>query len=260
MKKLVFIKFGGSAITDKTKPLTVNKNAIRRAAEEMQEVWRHKDKDTTVVIGNGAGSFGHYAAQQYGTKTEEAIQAIHQSVVELNHHLVSQLADRGLPVVSFAAGSLFQVENGQVTNTTASSFIEVLNEGKIPSVYGDILKDTNGEGIIFSTERIFRELINPLKERFQILRVVHVGTVPGVLDADQNVIPSITSHTWSEVQQHIYAPKGFDVTGGMKHKIEESLELAQQGIESVLCNLEDTGTVSEAALGNASINGTRILV
>jgi isopentenyl phosphate kinase len=59
-KRLVCLKLGGSLITDKAKPMQAKKDIIRTLAKQIASALK-KDPDLQLIIGNGAGSFGHYA-------------------------------------------------------------------------------------------------------------------------------------------------------------------------------------------------------
>ncbi|MEA3340385.1 MAG: uridylate kinase, partial [Chloroflexota bacterium] len=67
IQSVIFIKLGGSLITDKTRAYTVRREVVARLAEEV-----HRALDAApglrLVIGHGSGSFGHWAAKPYGTR------------------------------------------------------------------------------------------------------------------------------------------------------------------------------------------------
>ena len=56
----------------------------------------------------------------------------------------------------------------------------------------------------------------------------------GFLDKQGQLVPEITAKTWPKISQDLRHTRGFDVTGGMGLKIEESLILAKKGIKSVI--------------------------
>src|SRR5690349_7395587 len=58
-KALVLVKLGGSAITDKSRERTVQKNILQQLAREL------KTSKTPLLISHGAGSFAHRSAQKY---------------------------------------------------------------------------------------------------------------------------------------------------------------------------------------------------
>src|SRR5258708_34251294 len=63
---LTFIKLGGSLITDKREAEHFQADVMRRAAQEIVAACRAMP-ELRLVIGHGSGSFGHVAAQKYGT-------------------------------------------------------------------------------------------------------------------------------------------------------------------------------------------------
>jgi isopentenyl phosphate kinase len=80
----------------------------------------------------------------------------------------------------------------------------------------------------------------PVKE------VIHLTQVDGVLDSNKEVIPEITEENWEAVQESIYEPKGYDITGGMKHKIETALKYAKKGVTTRILNGEKPDVFNQA--------------
>ena len=79
MKELVFIKLGGSLITDKTRPYTPLLDVMDDLALQITTTLQAQP-DLRLVIGHGAGSFGHVAASEYKTRDgyPRASQLIHR--------------------------------------------------------------------------------------------------------------------------------------------------------------------------------------
>jgi isopentenyl phosphate kinase len=65
IKNLTLVKLGGSLINNKTRPYTVKNKIINRLASEIKTVI-DKDACLDLLIGYGAGSFGHYPVYLYG--------------------------------------------------------------------------------------------------------------------------------------------------------------------------------------------------
>ena len=63
---LVFLKLGGSLITDKNKPNTAQALVLARIAGEISATLKN-NKGIKLLIGHGSGSFGHVAGEKYGT-------------------------------------------------------------------------------------------------------------------------------------------------------------------------------------------------
>ncbi len=63
----IFLKLGGSLITDKTKVEHARQSVIRRLAREIKAA-REARPDLHIGLGHGSGSFGHVAAKKHGTR------------------------------------------------------------------------------------------------------------------------------------------------------------------------------------------------
>ncbi|MBN1319078.1 MAG: hypothetical protein JXA42_26580, partial [Anaerolineales bacterium] len=59
---VLFLKLGGSLITDKTRRETPRFDVIKWLAAEVREALDRRP-DLKLVIGHGSGSFGHFAAK-----------------------------------------------------------------------------------------------------------------------------------------------------------------------------------------------------
>jgi isopentenyl phosphate kinase len=78
-----------------------------------------------------------------------------------------------------------------------------------------------------------------------------------VHDKNGEVIKDITTRNKEEVLSSLAQTKGFDVTGGMRHKIEEALKHSKNGIQTYIGRVTDSNTVDNIAMGNHS-SGTII--
>src|SRR5215470_17661068 len=103
---LIFVKLGGSLITDKRESQHFHAEVTRRAAQEIVAALAAKP-DLKVVIGHGSGSFGHVAAQKYGTMNGVHSDADWRGFAEvgtiarrLNSLVTETLFETGLPVIS----------------------------------------------------------------------------------------------------------------------------------------------------------------
>src|SRR5215207_11554757 len=67
MKELIFLKLGGSLITDRTQPYTPRLDIIEDVALQISAALQDYP-DLRLVIGHGSGSFGHVAASEYHTR------------------------------------------------------------------------------------------------------------------------------------------------------------------------------------------------
>ncbi len=250
LPELICIKFGGSVITKKDSPVTPRPEIIARLAREFASLRRQKP-EAAFLIGNGAGSFGHYKVLEYnmkqGIQTPEQVFGycdVHASVQELNALVVTALLKEGIPACSMQPSALFTAEDGQQQTRSMDSISAMLKTGIVPVVYGDIILDTKRGSVVFSTEDIFAQLLEALPS-YVVSTIIHVSNVEGVLTQDTTLIPQITRSNWEEVQRHIFTGNGFDVTGGMKHKIETALSYATRGISTRIISGEIPDTLAQ---------------
>ena len=65
--EIIFLKLGGSLITDKDKPYTPRLDKLADLALEIKTVL-DSTPELVLILGHGSGSFGHTAAKKYGTR------------------------------------------------------------------------------------------------------------------------------------------------------------------------------------------------
>ena len=67
MSDLIFLKLGGSLLTDKTSEETLRPDVLDRLASEICQALA-LDRCIPLLLGHGSGSFGHVAAAKHGTR------------------------------------------------------------------------------------------------------------------------------------------------------------------------------------------------
>lgn len=263
MPKLTLIKLGGSIITNKEVPKTVQKPIVTRL---VQEIARAKaELDEVFMIGHGQGSFAHAPALRYKTmdgfisKESPMGMAITQdSAAQLNRIIVAECINEHLPAVSFLFSNSLVTHNRQAKHWCSQVLLEYLEKGLFPVTCGDVIVDEKQGCTIWSTEKILAYLAEELPaEDYHVERIIHVTEVAGVLDGSGKVIDVVSRNNQEEIKKHINGTKGFDVTGGMWHKIEESLELADKGISSYIISGLKKDNLYNCLLNN-SFEGTKI--
>lgn len=261
-KPLVFIKIGGSLITDKNKPFSVRERALSIICDEVKKA---QASGKQLVVGHGAGSFAHVPAKKYqthkGILNEESYRGIAEVAdvaAQLNRIVIKALLNAGVNAVSISPLSTMVAENHKLQSICTNSIEETLRLGLLPVLYGDQILDTQVGCTIFSTEMVLGYLALHLKEKgYVIERMIHCGQTNGVYDENGKTIEVITPSTIDQYQTAIGGSGGTDVTGGMEHKVNETLELAKQGIPGLIIDGIEHGTLSEAIEGKPVL-GTRI--
>ncbi|MEZ4771154.1 MAG: isopentenyl phosphate kinase [Caldilineales bacterium] len=265
---VVFLKLGGSLITDKTRPETARLDVLDRLAGELQTV-RQQMPHLRILLGHGSGSFGHAAAARHGTRSGVSSPAGWQGFAEvadaaarLNRVVVGRLLAAGVPVWSIQPSASARCEDGRLVAWQTDAVTLAFERGLVPLVFGDTVLDTVRGGTIASTEELFGWLL----PRLLPMRIVLAGIVDGVYDSDPLLnadavrLPVITPATLPGYAARLGGSHGVDVTGGMLTKVSEMCRLvaAQPGTEVRLVSGLRAGAVLGAILGRDA-GGTRIL-
>lgn len=267
-KSLVFLKLGGSLITDKTKAESARKTILQRLADEIQQA-RQEAPNLGILLGHGSGSFGHVAARRYGTRAGVLdapgwmgfVQVAH-AAARLNRLVVTTFLEAGIPVWSIQPSASACCADGQLIRWDASIVKMALDRDLLPLVYGDTVLDVKRGGTIASTEELFAWLAMEL----QPTHIILTGTVDGVF-ADDPILNPQAEH-WPEIRvsdlprlrASLGGSHGVDVTGGMLSKVNEMCQLVTRvpGLHVRLISGQRPGAVYKALLNQPAAGGTVI--
>ncbi|MEN8098147.1 MAG: isopentenyl phosphate kinase [Chloroflexota bacterium] len=226
-QNLVFLKLGGSLITDKLRPRTERRPVIRRLAQEIQSALQ-ACPDMKLLIGHGSGSFGHVEAQRYqtrqGVRTEDdwlGFSHVVHSAATLHRTIIGAFLLENLPVVGIQPFSTARCSNGQIVDMDWEFVSNVFDNGLIPVVYGDASFDEEIGGTIISTEEIFSFLAQKLLPR----SILIAGISDGVIGVDDQPLERITPKDLSHLREIVKGSSAVDVTGGMASKVDLMLKL-----------------------------------
>ncbi len=252
---LVFLKLGGSLITEKSRARTPRPDVIRRLALEIASA--RQTASPRIVLGHGSGSFGHIEAKKYGTaggvKTAEdwvGFAAVWSAADALNRLMMDALAAAGVPAVRMAPSSNAILENGLLKEISAEPVQRALESGLVPVVYGDVVFDRTRGGGIASTEMVFSALAPALHPD----RILMAGIESGVFadyPARKTLLRRIRIAEWDTLRRSLEGSEHIDVTGGMLSKVQSMLELAggQGDLKALVFSGAVEGNVRRALLG-----------
>lgn len=222
------IKLGGSVITNKRIENSFNADVMKQLAHEIAQAWH--TKPTSLIIGHGSGSFGHFVAHRYGTMTGvkspeqwRGFAEVGRVAGELNRLVMDELVAVGLPILKIQPSASALCRDGELIQMALHPLETALEHGLVPLVYGDIALDEVRGGTIISTETIMTYLAKNLP----VARVFLLGDVDGVFDGDGQVIPRITPNTLADYQSALGGSYGTDVTGGMFAKVRDMVNLVK---------------------------------
>jgi len=262
MKPIILIKIGGSLITDKSKPYTLKGKALHIICEEIKKA---QGLDKQLIIGHGGGSFAHVPAKKHqtqkGTEGDESMEGIAEvanDAAKLNRIVINKMLEVGINALSICPSSIMVSENKQLKEIFSESIEMSLGKNLLPVLYGDQILDAKTGGTIFSTEKVLGYVALHLKEKgYQIERIIHCGKTNGVYNEDGKTVEVINTDNFKQYEDFLDGSSGVDVTGGMIHKVEETLKLAQKGIPGLIIDGIEHGSLSSAIKGEPVV-GTKI--
>ncbi|WP_232702279.1 isopentenyl phosphate kinase [Halobacterium wangiae] len=215
----VVLKLGGSVVTEKDSPETVDDDQLADLAAAVGEA-----NVSDLVVVHGGGSFGHPHAAEHGVSTSEgttdsaAVRDIAAAMERLNDAVVGALAGAGVPAVPvhpFSTGH--RTADGDLALPT-DHVAAMLEEGFVPVLHGDVLTHTGEGATIVSGD----ELVTHVAVGLGAKRLGLCSTVPGVLDEDGEVVGEIGSY--DDVAAALGGSDATDVTGGMAAKVRSLLD------------------------------------
>jgi isopentenyl phosphate kinase len=253
---LIFLKLGGSLITDKTRPFCPRPEKIADLCMQIASALRQQP-EMQLVIGHGSGSFGHEAARRYGTRSgvsgQEAwcgFAEVWYQAAALNRIVVEALHTAGLPALGLSPSAAVISQDGKAIRWDTYPLQSALANGLLPVIHGDVSFDIRRGGTILSTEDLFVYLAHALPPR----RILLAGLEMGVWEdfpGRTKLLEQITPGTLPLQVPTFGGTAGTDVTGGMRSKMTEMLELVEEipDLEAQIFSGEEPQTVQRALLG-----------
>ncbi len=247
MRELVFLKLGGSLITDKTKPYTPLLDVMNDLALQIKTALQ-THPDLRVLVGHGAGSFGHVPASEYKTRDGlppratplvvrrrddtqnnywKGFSEVWYQASTLNRFVMEAFHKAGLRAISLPPSSSVISSNGQVSVWDTTPIRMALAADIVPVVFGDTVFDEVRGGTILSTEDLFAYLTNALHPD----RILLAGLEAAVWEdfpARTRKVEKITPNSFNEIESGVGKSAAADVTGGMESKVRQMLELVEK--------------------------------
>jgi isopentenyl phosphate kinase len=260
---VVLIKFGGSLLTDKRKPETVRRAELDRLAAELAAARQATGRP--VLLGHGSGSFGHAAAERFrigdGFQVEGQLHgaaATQDSAARLNRLVIAALLAAGESPFTLAPSSFLLARLGRPVRGSTEALTMAFERGFLPVVYGDLLLDSDLGVSIASTESVLIYLATRLlKQGVAVSHAYWLGDTDGVYDEHGEPLASLHPEELVRLRPALGGARGFDVTGGMQHRVESAVRLAELGVTSWIANGKTPGLLARALRGEP-VPGTRI--
>jgi len=236
---LIFIKLGGSLITDKDRAETADIAMLADLLAEISRI-RGKHPNLKLLLGHGSGSFGHHAARLAGTRNGvftpadwQGYQKVWASARRLNQIVVEACLQAQLPVLSFPPSASVVTYQHEIQSWELAPLRSALSNGLIPLVYGDVVIDRALGGTILSTEDLFFHLALALKPA-KILLAGEEEAVFADFPLNQQPLPFLSKD--ADNADFLQGSASLDVTGGMLSKVQLMQSLCRRlpGMKAVI--------------------------
>jgi isopentenyl phosphate kinase len=261
----VFLKLGGSLITDKTHPKAPRLPVIQRIANEIASAIRDRP-GMRLLLGHGSGSFGHDAASRHGTaqgvRTATdwlGFSEVWKAADALDRMMIDALSEAGVSVIRISPSATMTATAGALQPFSCTTLHSIWNAGLVPVVYGDVVFDSAQGGAIASTESIFSVAAKEVNPK----RILLAGIERGVYSdfpVGHSVIPFMSASDPKPMNYAIQGSAHTDVTGGMHSKVLAMRALLLQGLvsEVLIFSGEEDGNVRKAIV-DEPLTGTRMI-
>jgi len=172
MDNLIFLKLGGSLITDKERPRSPRLDRLEDLCGEIASVLA-RDPNLPLLIGHGSGSFGHIPAKKYGTREGlptspspltplpegegnshpywHGFTEVWHEAATLNNFVMDALRAANIPAMAMAPSGSVIARDGQVAAWDLRPLRSTLQNGIVPVVYGDAVSCLSFMGMWFLT-------------------------------------------------------------------------------------------------------------
>lgn len=270
MNGLTIIKLGGSFITYKSMPYTLNQEAITSAASQIAKCLQ-SGKIKSLLLVHGVGSFGHPPVLKHklhlGFQNNTQLLAMTQTQLEVNqlrNNLMQALLDAGIPAFMTHASSMLSAEKGKIKDGFIDGIRGFLSLGMIPVIGGDMLFDHQMGFSVGSGDQVAVWLA----ESLQAERIVFVSDVNGVFKADpkknpdSQVIPVIDIDNVANILVKLNDKHPADASGGMAGKLKSLSRikpLLEKGTRIHILSMKQTGLLANL-LENIESPGTELVI
>jgi len=261
--KLVFLKLGGSLITDKRAPRTPRKDVLDRLAAEIQ-AGLAQDPELKILLGHGSGSFGHTSGSLHHTREGVSspgdwagFSEVWADAADLHRLVMSALRGAGLPALGFPPSASVLTHNREIAAWNLDPIRSALENGLLPVVYGDVVFDSGQGGTILSTEDLFFYLAGAFKPQRILLAGRDQGVCQDFPDC-KHLYTEITPDDKDDLRGKVNPSEAPDVTGGMGEKVDRTLDLISKlpDLEALIFSGEQAGNLQLALNGGSP--GTRL--
>ncbi len=253
---LTIVKLGGSLITRKDRPQTMNTLAIDISVRAIARSLRSRKKGRLLLI-HGGGSFGHYYASRFGVSTtrrqigREGVAKVAASMITLHSTVLEKLVNQGVPCKTVLTSELLS-DNGKKVTDSGARLLECLFHAElVPITFGNVSINRTGSAVISGDQ-----IALSVARSQGVNRVIFATDVDGIYSntrMEGSIIRELNG-----VSTELFKSNRYDVTGGIRSKIVVGLQLAKLGAEVFYVNGTKGNRLESLILGRDDIMATKI--
>jgi isopentenyl phosphate kinase len=254
--ELTVVKLGGSLITNKDRPLALNMHGIDSSVRAIARSLR-SNKIGRLFLIHGGGSFGHYYARKFFLSTTrkqipaDGVSRVAASMITLHSVVLDRLVREGVPCKTVMTSEFLSSDGRSVSRNGKRILEDLFQCGFVPISFGNVSVTMNGS-VIISGDQIALSLAKGQN----VKRAIFAMDVDGVYNNSQmngNVIKDLNAERFKLGKQ-----KKFDVTGGIRTKIQVGLRLASLGTDVFYVNGTKGRRLESLLIGQDDVVSTKI--
>ena len=231
MQIIKVVKLGGSVITRKDKPFTINVPVLCELAQQISRYLRDNPNIALILI-HGGGSYGHILVREclnvYGRITHECFVRTAHYMMVLNNIVLEVLLANNIKAISIPTRSICYAD-GSTIICDMEQMRRYLSGGILPVIFGDVIIDVGRkEYIVVSGDKLAQIIAHDLSAK----EIIFVTDVDGIFTSDPKRDKSaklIRELKANEVLSKVKFKEVGDVTGGMGPKVIELLKYCVEG-------------------------------
>jgi len=251
------VKLGGSLVTYKDRPLSVNLPGLRVAVRELS-AYLNSNKNAKLFIIHGGGSFGHFFAKEFGLTTRfskiqpEGVALTLTAMLQLHSLILEQLNSKEVFCATVLPSELMSSDADRITASGSARVRSIFSCGLTPISFGNVLI-RKGSSRVISGDEIALALVH----RFRAKNVIFAMDVDGIYPTSElrgDVLPEVSSN-----DKIGSITRKYDVTGGVEKKLITGLKMSKSGARVFFVNGSKEGRLSSLLNGEKDVISTRIV-
>jgi len=263
-RDLAIIKLGGALITDKSKPYTLRKSVLSRAAKEIAQALG------PCIVVHGVGSYGHVPVINrklyLGFQSPQQLPDLSLTMVEvfdLRLAVTRALMEAGLAPVLFLPSNIMSMADGEINQNFVGPLRRFLEIGMTPLLGGDMCSDDAKGFSVCSGDKVVYLLAKLLQPKHVIFAtdVAGIYTADPKLDPNAKLIPQIALSRIQEFEKLAAKATNPDITKGMRGKLDEIKQfepILRAGAQVAILGMMEPGVLPRYVAGDSKVPCTRI--